>query len=79
VLGTPIGATPEILAPLERRLLTLDRSPAAIAEAAIALLRDPQTLQRVRAGARERATPLGWETVAGRYLELYEALTRSRA
>jgi glycosyltransferase involved in cell wall biosynthesis len=79
VLGTPIGATPEILAPLERRLLTLDRSPAAIAEAVIALLRDPQTLQRVRAGARERATPLGWETVAGRYLELYEALTRSRA
>ena len=78
VLGTPVGATPEILAPLAATLLTRDRSPSAIADGAIALLRDPPQLARIGAAARARVTSLGWDTVVGGYLELYESLALRR-
>ena len=38
VVGTPVGATPEILAPLEERLITCDVTPDAIAEGILSFL-----------------------------------------
>lgn len=38
VIGTPVGATPDILAGLESRLVTRDSSPSALAEAILAFL-----------------------------------------
>jgi glycosyltransferase involved in cell wall biosynthesis len=75
VIGTPAGATPELLAPLDPALLAEDVSAAAIARAVVAVLGDPDRLGRIRAAAAARIMPaMGWDTVADRYLEIYESL-----
>jgi glycosyltransferase involved in cell wall biosynthesis len=82
VLGTPIGATPEILAPLDPSLLFRDASVAAIADGIDRFLQgpgaDPERGARLRAACRRYAeSQYGWagsvvalehtlETVAGR-------------
>jgi glycosyltransferase involved in cell wall biosynthesis len=72
VLGTPIGATPELLAPIDAQLVTRDATPAAIAEGAIGVLSDRRRLAALRGASRERVAPaMGWDAVAARYLELY--------
>lgn len=51
VVATPVGATPEILLPLEPRLLAADNSPEALAEAlaaALPLTADPSFRRRCR-------------------------------
>jgi glycosyltransferase involved in cell wall biosynthesis/peptidoglycan/xylan/chitin deacetylase (PgdA/CDA1 family) len=56
VVGTPVGATPEILAPLEERLIADGSTPVALAEAirrALALA-TPELRARCRAHALER-------------------------
>ena len=40
VVGTPAGATPEILEPIDPRLVTRDTTPEALAEGIVAMLRD---------------------------------------
>jgi glycosyltransferase involved in cell wall biosynthesis len=86
VLGTPVGATPELLAPLERSLLFRDASVAAIADGIDWFLRhvvaDPARAAALRASCRRYAeTQYGWDrsvtgleralaTVAGRGLRL---------
>lgn len=65
VLGTPVGATPEILGPLEPRLLFRDASAAAIAAGIGDFLdraaRDPAALERLRRACREHAERCyGW-------------------
>jgi glycosyltransferase involved in cell wall biosynthesis len=75
VIGTPAGATPELLAPLDPVLLAEDVSAPAIARAVVAVLGDPERLQRIRAAAAARIMPaMGWDAVADRYLEIYESL-----
>lgn len=76
VLGTPVGATPEILGPLEPRLLFRDASAAAIAAGIGDFLdraaRDPGALERLRRACREHAERCyGWE---GRTAELTAVL-----
>ena len=66
VLGTPIGATPEILGPLDRSLLFRDASVAAIADGIDRFLRgpgaDPELGARLRAACRRYAeTQYGWD------------------
>lgn len=79
VVGTPVGATPEILAPLDPRLVTADRTPAGIARGITDALADPDLLQRVRREARARVDPaMSWPTIAERFLELYARLPASR-
>jgi len=74
VIGTPAGATPELLAPLDPSLLAEDVSAAAIAEAVVAVLGKPDRLERIRAAAAARIMPaMGWDAVADRYLEIYES------
>lgn len=76
VLGTPAGATPEILEPIDPRLVTRDTTPEALAEGIVSVLGDDDALQRAGAtGRRLVAETMGWDTVAERYLELYAELT----
>ena len=86
VLGTPVGATPELLAPLERSLLFRDASVAGIADGIDWFLRqvvaDPARAAALRASCRRYAeSQYGWDrsvtglegalaTVAGRGLRL---------
>ena len=65
VLGTPIGATPEILAPLDRSLLFRDASAVAIADGIDAFLRrhatEPERAAALRAACRHYAEAhYGW-------------------
>jgi glycosyltransferase involved in cell wall biosynthesis len=73
VVGTPAGATPEVLRRLDPGLVTRDVSPAAITDAVVALLRDPARLADLARAARAAVHPqLGWGAVVDRHLELYE-------
>lgn len=71
VLGTPIGATPEILGPLDPSLLFRDASAAAIADGLDRFLKasaaDPARASALRAACRRYAeTQYGWDrAVAG--------------
>lgn len=59
VVGTPVGATPEILAPLDPRLVADAATPEALAAAITSLLRSPGSIaQRARGYAVER---YAWE------------------
>ena len=62
VLGTPVGATPEILLPLDPDLITRDASPGAIADGIIGFARraNPGLRERCRAYAE---THFNWERV----------------
>jgi glycosyltransferase involved in cell wall biosynthesis len=62
VVGTPVGATPELLAPLEPRLLARDSSPASVGEAIERALElaDDALRTRCRTYACER---FAWEHV----------------
>jgi glycosyltransferase involved in cell wall biosynthesis len=81
VVGTPGGAIPELLRPVDPRLVARDSSPAALAAAVCGLLDDPVGLSAVAARCRARVEPaLGWGAVAARYLEAYqEQLLQGRA
>jgi len=66
VLGTPVGATPEILGPLDASLLFRDASAAAIADGLDGFLRglaaDPGRAAALRATCRRYAeTQYGWD------------------
>jgi glycosyltransferase involved in cell wall biosynthesis len=66
VLGTPVGATPEILGPLDASLLFRDASAAAIADGLDRFLRglaaDPGRAAALRATCRRHAeTRYGWD------------------
>jgi glycosyltransferase involved in cell wall biosynthesis len=76
VVGTPSGATPEILGPLDPRLVAASPKPQDIAAAAIAVLEDRDGLVALRARARDRVAPaMGWGAIAAAHLEEYERLS----
>jgi glycosyltransferase involved in cell wall biosynthesis len=75
VLGTPAGATPELLAPLDPALVAAGTATDQIADAANALLRDRPRLERLAAVSRERVDPaMGWPSIVARHLEVYESM-----
>lgn len=63
VLGTPIGATPEILTPLDRSLLFEDESAKAIGDGLRRHLvrRDADAFGRLRDACRRHAEGYGWD------------------
>ena len=78
VLGTPVGATPEILAPLAPELLTDDASPEALARGirrVAPLVGDDGFRARCRAHAERH---YGWPTVVARLEELLLDLLAER-
>jgi glycosyltransferase involved in cell wall biosynthesis len=77
VLGTPAGATPELLAPIDASLVTAGTGPDQIARAALGLLADRARLERLAQVSRARVDPaMGWPAVVARHLEVYESLAR---
>lgn len=75
VLGTPVGATPEILTPLARELLTDDASPEALARGlrrVAPLCRDDAFRARCRVHAQTR---YDWETAVDRIEDLLAGLS----
>lgn len=79
VLGTPVGATPELLGSIHPGLIARDAPAEALAEAANRLLDDPVALAEIGGRCRARVAPaMGWETIAHRYLDAYHALLAAR-
>jgi glycosyltransferase involved in cell wall biosynthesis len=76
VLGTPVGATPELLSSLDQDLISADASPEALAAGIVHLARDPRRLSAIGAKARGATVAFGWDRIVDRYLELYEDLGR---
>ncbi len=73
VVGTPVGAIPELLRPVDGRLVARDSGPAALAAAVCGLLDDPEGLSAIAARCRDAVEPaLGWDAVAARYLSAYQ-------
>jgi glycosyltransferase involved in cell wall biosynthesis len=71
-VGTPAGATPEILATLDPRLVSRGITTADIADAVIDIASDPAMLARVAGQVRDRvARTMSWDAIADRHLELY--------
>lgn len=84
VLGTPVGATPEILRQLDPGLLFQDLTPQAMAADLARLLeaqrREPEAAGRLRIRCRELADrEYGWEAVVGQLERLLAAIARGRA
>jgi glycosyltransferase involved in cell wall biosynthesis len=72
VVGTAVGATPEILQPLSERLIAPYATPESLAVTISELLDDPKRLARIARAARERVAPvMDWEMIAARYFEVY--------
>jgi glycosyltransferase involved in cell wall biosynthesis len=78
VVGTPAGATPELLSAIDPQLVASGTSAAAIAATVLDLLRAPERLRELRSKAAGRVLPeMGWDRIADRYLELYASLQRA--
>ena len=78
VLGTPVGATPEILSPLAPELLTDDASPEALARGigrVAPLLEDAAFRARCRDHAERH---YGWQTAVARLEEVLMSLAVDR-
>jgi glycosyltransferase involved in cell wall biosynthesis/SAM-dependent methyltransferase len=79
VLGTPVGATTELLEPLDPGLLFRDATPEAMAEGLAQFLaakeRDPLATERLGRACRRHAEAYGW----GRALDALEATLGSLA
>jgi glycosyltransferase involved in cell wall biosynthesis len=78
VLGTPVGATPELLAPLDPALVAAGTSPPALAAAVVRVLTDESRLARIAAASRASTARFAWDVVVDRYLALYEELLGAR-
>ena len=79
VIGTPIGATPEILAPLDRRLIAQSADPHGLAEAVADYLggtwRHTLTPQHLHDYVQQNYT---WEHHVARIEEIYTDLLHAR-
>jgi glycosyltransferase involved in cell wall biosynthesis len=77
LVGTALGAIPDLITPGENGLLVPARDPAALASALDQLLSDPEAMQRMGcrslARARDRYT---WDRVGERLREEIESVTR---
>jgi glycosyltransferase involved in cell wall biosynthesis len=63
VLATPIGASPEILGPVDPRLLLADAGPDAITRGIDALLATPDSLRPLGTACRAAAQRYRWATL----------------
>ena len=76
VLGTPVGATPELLAPLDPRLIAGSADPAGLAQSITAFLsedwRHSLTPSRLRAYILDHYT---WDRTTAQTEQVYSALT----
>lgn len=79
VVATPVGANPELLAPLDPRLLARGSTPDDLSRAICQVVDTSSVLIDVRARARDHVHPsMSWDEIARRYLEHYAAALRQR-
>lgn len=77
VIATAVGAIPELVAHDRTGLLVPPNDPAALAQAASALLQDPKrALELAEAGAAYACEHLSWEAIAQTTLQTYARLLR---
>lgn len=73
VVATNVGGIPEVISHGQTGYLVPPSDPTALAEAVIALLRDPTTKQEMGRKALEKATgELSWQNIAKKTLHVYE-------
>jgi glycosyltransferase involved in cell wall biosynthesis len=79
VLGTDISGTRELVEPGRTGLLVQAGSAAALAAGLEEMLAEPGRLAEMSAAAGRRAKLFTWQSIAQRYLELYQSLLRRPA
>jgi glycosyltransferase involved in cell wall biosynthesis len=78
VVAANSAGAPEVVG--EAGVLVKPRDPSAIAQALSGLADDPRSIRRYGILARERVTKhFNWETLAGRYVELYQEVINQSA
>lgn len=75
VVATDVGGVRDLLTHMQTGLLVGPRSPEAIADAVVSLLRDPALRARLTEAAREHAySSFGCETMIDRTVQVYQAV-----
>ncbi len=78
VLGTPVGATQNILGSINPRMLFEGIEPNALAEGILDYLKNPKNFSDLSTLCRERATSLySWDSAVDQTEELFCKMTRS--
>jgi len=78
-VGTPVGGTPEILRPIDERLVADGASAQDIAKAILAVLTTDGLLKALAGRVRAHVVPsMNWSTIADRHLEIYERMPPQR-
>ncbi len=79
IIATEVGGLPELVGP-ENGILIPPRDPGALADAAVALIGDPERRRRLgRAGAERREAEYGGAVYIGRLEALYDELLKTAA
>jgi glycosyltransferase involved in cell wall biosynthesis len=78
IVATRVGGIPELLGDGEAGLLVPAADPAALAEAVLALLRDPDLARRLAEAGRSRAPRYGAQTMVDSLAALYRELVRGK-
>lgn len=79
VVGTPVGAIPELLRRVDPTLVSTDNTPLALAATVNRLLADPDRLRETGVRGRGVVAPaFGWEAIARRYLDAYAEVLNLR-
>jgi glycosyltransferase involved in cell wall biosynthesis len=74
VVATPLGANPELLSPLNPRLLASGSTPDDLSRAICRLVGTSNVLRDVAARARNHVHPsMSWDAIARRHIEQYAA------
>jgi glycosyltransferase involved in cell wall biosynthesis len=77
VVATPLGANPELLSPLEPRLLAGGGTPDDLSRAICGVIDVSSILSDVRARARGHVHPsMSWDEIARRHREHYAVAAR---
>lgn len=78
LVATDVGGLPELVRPGVNGVLVPEKDSRALADAIIELARDPDLRERLGAeGRSEIREKRSWEAVGRRYVELYEAVSKS--
>jgi glycosyltransferase involved in cell wall biosynthesis len=78
-VGTSVGAIPEVLAPIDSRLLARGAHASDLADAVVSVCTNRSLMGRLSQTARSHVVPrLTWNSVIDRHLAVYERANHSR-
>lgn len=78
VLGTPVGAIPEVLRPLSESLLLVSASPQGISDGICEALSGQRVLPSMQACENYAATNYAWRAIARKVYSVYRDVVHSR-